>query len=136
MSDINLFMIASREAFRYPSVRGELTVEQLWQLPLLAKDSFDLNTVAKDINTLVKASADESFVQQRPNPAAEKFKTMLELVKEIISIRIEERDSAERAAAKATQRRKLLAILERRQETELESLSVEQINERLAALED
>ena len=34
---MNLFEKATRKAFRFPTVKGEITVEQLWQLPLLAR---------------------------------------------------------------------------------------------------
>ena len=34
---MNLFEKATRKAFRFPTGKGELTIEQLWQLPLLAR---------------------------------------------------------------------------------------------------
>ena len=59
---MNLFEIATRAKFRFDSLKGALTVEQLWELPLQSRTGVDLDTVAKGINASLKEVAEESFV--------------------------------------------------------------------------
>ena len=46
---MSIFEQASRLKLRFASVKGELTIEHLWGLPLQSKTSFDLDTVAKAV---------------------------------------------------------------------------------------
>ena len=65
----NLFEIATRQKFTFPSPRGLLNVEQLWDLPLTSirpdgstrTDSVSLDTVARAVNTQLKAVTEETF---------------------------------------------------------------------------
>ena len=135
MSDNDLFMRASRQAWRFPSVRGELTTEQLWDMPLLAKNNFDLNTVARELNQAVKSLGEESFVETRSNPARTTAEGRLELVKHIIAIRQAEAKAAEQRVVRADQRRKILDVLEHRDTEELTKASREDLLKKLAELE-
>ena len=130
---MNLFEIASRQAWRFPSVKGQLTVEQLWQLPLQSRDGFDLDGVAKNVNADVKTQTEESFVT--PVKVDDTPRLKLDLVRHIISIKLAERDAAQSARARAEERQKLLNILERKQDATLEAASVEEIQKRLAELD-
>jgi hypothetical protein len=60
---INIFEYASRNKIRFASPRGELSVEQLWDIPLRSKDDFNLNTIAQTANKAVKNATEESFVE-------------------------------------------------------------------------
>ena len=44
---MNIFEYAARSKIRFQSTKGELTVEQLWDVPLRSRDDFNLNAVAK-----------------------------------------------------------------------------------------
>jgi len=66
---VTIFEKATQEKFRYPSTKGLLTTEQLWELPLTAKSGFSLDDVAKAVNAELKAIDTESFVATAPNPA-------------------------------------------------------------------
>ncbi|MFW9602789.1 MAG: hypothetical protein ACMV1B_10780, partial [Prevotella sp.] len=60
---MNLFEIATREKFRFASIKGELSVEQLWDVSLTSKTGFDLDTIARTVNQESKETDTESFVQ-------------------------------------------------------------------------
>jgi hypothetical protein len=47
---------AVRNKLRFSSSRGELTAEQLWDVPLRSKDGLDLNAVAQTANKALKAA--------------------------------------------------------------------------------
>lgn len=132
---INVFERAARRAYRYPSNKGELTTEQLWQLPLQSKNGFDLDSVAKAINAQIKASAEESFVTPAAvdNPSTE-LKYMLGIVVAIISTKVAERDAAQTAAVRKAERDRLTQILHLRTEQDLMQLTPEELQKRIAEL--
>jgi hypothetical protein len=51
---MNIFEQATRRAIRFESAKGDLSVEQLWDLPLQSRNQFDLDTVAKTVNRQLK----------------------------------------------------------------------------------
>lgn len=132
---MNIFETATRKQYRFPSVKGELTTEQLWSLPLIAVNSFDLNNVAKEIHSTLKSIAEESFVSVKPTPGKVDLETKLEIVKHVIAVKQEEQAKARDAADKAAKREKLVQALANREEQELSNLSPDEIRAKLAELE-
>lgn len=135
---MNLFEKATRGAFRFPTGKGELTVEQLWQLPLLARgiNTVDLDTVARTINNELKALGEESFVVKGTNPKRAELTYKLEIVKYIIDVKQSEASDAEKRVARHQERAKLTELLEKKNNQELEGLSKEEIEKKLAALDE
>lgn len=131
---MNLHEQAAIQKFRFPTAKGELTLENLYDLPLTSSSGFDLDTVAKRINSELKAQTEESFVAVS-NPATAVIEAKLELVKLVIAHK--QRLAAERAnaAARKAEREKLTDLLSRKQDAALESLSPEEIQKRLDALQ-
>lgn len=134
MNQVNIFERASREAFRFPSIKGEITVEQLWSLPLQSKTSFDLDNVAKTVNNQLKSMAEESFVNVTKNSAIDVQECKLEIVKHIIAVRLDENEKARQRSENSAKRAKLLEILERKQDAAMEGLTAEEIKAQIAAL--
>ena len=120
---MTIFEKATQEKFRYPSTKGLLTTEQLWELPLTAKSGFSLDDVAKAVNAELKAIDTESFVATETNPAKATLETKLEVVKHVIAFRLAEDQTAKAAAAKKLEKEKLLAVLGRKQDAVLENLT-------------
>lgn len=131
----NLFQLASRQKFRFQSIKGELTTEQLWDLPLTARGGFNLDEVAKQVAAELKAAGEESFVQKKSNPAKAKLEAKLEIVKHIIAVKLDDAEKANKASQNQEERQRLLAVLNRKQDAALEELTPEQIQARLAELE-
>ena len=131
---MNIFEQATRRAIRFESAKGDLSVEQLWDLPLQPRNQFDLDTVAKTVNRQLNAVTEESFVSVRENPAKETLSLKLELVKHIISVKLQEAEEARNRANKASEKEKLLRLLDEKQNEALRALTPEEIQERLKAL--
>jgi len=129
MSEVNLFELATRKQWRFDSVKGQLTVEDLWEIPL-AKGSFCLDAVTINLGRDLKASAEESYVKT-PRPGATELAKKLELLKHIIAVRIQEVKDAEGAVAKKALKQKIAAIREKKGDEALENMSEAE----LAALE-
>ena len=134
---MNLFEKSTRKAFRFPTGKGELTIEQLWQLPLLARgiNTVDLDTVARTINNELKALGEESFVNKGDDPKRGELTDKLGIVKHIIDVKQSEAAAAEKRVARQQERQKLVELLERKNNEELEGLSKEEIEKKLAALD-
>lgn len=131
----NLFKYAAISKLRFPSVRGDLTTEQLWDLPLESKSGFDLDSVAKAVNKELKAQAEESFVATTTNPAKGQLEVKLEIVKEVIADKIAAAESSRAAKARSAERQTLLEILHNKKAGELQELSVEELEKRISALD-
>lgn len=132
---MNIFEQATRKAIRFPSAKGEITTEQLWDLPLQSRSGFDLDTIARTINRELKSMVEESFVSATPNPAAVCLELKLEILKHIIGVKIQEADEARTRAARAEEKQKLLKILGDKQDAALQALTQEEIAERIKALD-
>ena len=131
----NLFLQATREKFRFESNKGDLSVEQLWDLPLTSRTGFDLDTVAKTVNANLKSSNEESFVNVNNNPAVSRLQAQLEVVKAIIEVKLAQAEATKKRAEKAAERQRLMEVLHSKMDQELQGLSVEEIERRLSLLE-
>lgn len=130
----NIFELATRQAVRFETNRGLITTEHLWDMPLIAKGGYDLDTVAKGVNAQLKAVSEESFVATRVNPAKADHELRLEVVKHVIAVKLAEQEDRAKAAARAQERAKLLQLLDKKQDAEMEAMTPEQIQKRLAEL--
>lgn len=130
-----MFDIATREKYRFDSIRGQLTTEQLWDVPLRSRDGFDLDAIARGLSRQVKAAEEISFVDSTPTEDSRRLTAQLEVVKFVIKTKLDE-DAARMAAARMKQERQsLLALLDKRREAALENLSEAEIRARLDVLD-
>jgi len=133
--ETNMFEYATRNKIRFTSMRGEMSVEQLWDVPLRSKDGFDLDAVAKAANKSLKALTEESFVSTERTPAHEKAELTLEIVKHVIQVKLAEEAAAKKRADNRVEREKLLKILAEKQEGKLSELTEKELQKRINALE-
>ena len=128
------FELATRKQFRYPSTKGDLTTEQLWDLPLQSKTGFDLDTTARNINNQLKSISEESFVDTSTNPAKPDLEAKLAIVVHIIKTKQAENEAARNAAAVKAERQRLTELLHLKSQEELSKLTPAEIQARLDAL--
>jgi hypothetical protein len=131
----NIFEFATRTKIRFLSTRGELTVEQLWDVPLRSKDDFNLNALAKAANKAWKDISEDSFVETAKTPEHVRREIALEVVKFIIDAKLVEEATAKKRADDKVEKEKLLAILAEKQAGKLSELSEKELQRRIAALE-
>ena len=132
---MNIFEQASKLKLRFQSNRGDLSTEDLWDLPLTSKQGFDLDTVAKAVNSTLKTVTEESFVKVTNNPAQAICELRLEIIKHVIAVKLAANEEARLKAAKAAEREKLLGALADHQDAALKALTPEQIQARLKELD-
>lgn len=136
MTTQNIFEYATRNKLRFASIRGELSVEQLWDVPLRSRDDFNLNTIAKATNKALKEISEESFVETTKTAAHTRCEAAMETVKYVIDVKLAEETAAKTRAEKKQEKEKLLGILAEKQAGKLSELSEKELQKRIAALED
>ena len=129
-----MFEKAIKQKLRFDSNRGQLTTEDLWDLPLTSRNGFDLDTIAKAVNSKIKEAQEESFVKVRSNPAQDKLTLQLDILKYIIADKMQEAEAKATAVARQQQRQKLEEVLASKQEDALKGLSVEELQAQINAL--
>jgi len=133
---INIYEYAARNKIRFASTRGDLTVEQLWDVPLRSNDDFNLNMVAKAANNAVKKINEESFVEAKRTPQHTRVETAFEIVKHVIEVKLADEAAAKRRAENRVEKEKLLTILAEKQDGKLSELSEKELRRRIAALDE
>ena len=135
MSELNVFEQASRLGLRYETTKGSLTVEDLWTLPLTSTvNKPNLNDIALGLYKQVRETADiVSFVDDSAKPDA-KVQLQFSIVKHIIDVKKAENAERAAAASKAALKQTLLAALERKQNNALETMTEEEIRQKLSEL--
>lgn len=134
MSDTSMFVTASRKKFRFASERGELTTENLWDLPLTSKNGFNLNSVAITVHTELKGLSEESFVEVSTNPRRKDLEDMLQIVKYVITVKQGEAKAATERVSKLALKRKLQDAIEAKEGEALSGASLDDLKAQLAAL--
>ena len=135
MTENNIFEYATRNKLRFPSVRGELSAEALWDVPLRSSDDFNLDKIARAASKAFKDATEESFVAPVRTPAHTRLEMILAVVKRVIDVKLDDEVSAKRRAENKTEREKLLKILAEKQDGKLSDLSEKELQKRIAALE-
>ena len=131
---MNIFERASRNKLRFRSMAGELTVEQLWDLPLsTTRAQVSLDQLAQSVNQRLTSATTESFVNPKPNPEAKLYQLQLDILKHIIDSKLKDAEAATTRAAKSSQRAKLQSILDAKDDEDLKGMTREQIQAKLDA---
>lgn len=130
---MNMFEQASRLALRFPSTKGPLTVEQLWDLPLTKENGPSLNSVAQDCNRRIKEQGEENFVETQSKASAE-LQLQFDIVRHIIAVRKEENAAKLNAANVRQQLAELDELIAAKQQDSLKELSVDELVRRRAEL--
>ena len=136
MTATTIFEFATRNKLRFASARGELTVEQLWDVPLRSKDDFNLNLIAKAANKAWKDVSEESFVETTKTMEHIRLEIALDVVKYIIDAKLDAENRAKKRADNKLEKEKLLGILAEKQAGKLSELSEKELQRRIAALDD
>lgn len=123
----NLFELATRCKYRFP-YRGQITIEDLWDLRLA-----DLDSVFKVLNAEAKRASEESLLKLKAKED-EELSDKIAIVRYIVSVKLEEQKIREKEKANKETKQKLLAIKARREEAALENISDEQLNKMINEL--
>jgi hypothetical protein len=124
-----MFEIATKKKFRFP-FRGMISTEDLWDISLT-----DLDSIYKTLNSQKKAKADEeSLLSAKTNEDIE-LNLKIDIVKHIVSIKLEEKAAKESERAKRLQKQKIMSILAEKEDEALHGKSIEELQKMLGDLD-
>lgn len=131
----NIFAEATRKKVRFATNVGNISVEDLWDLPLTTtkRDGVDLDTVSQIVLDEQEGSKRKSLV----NPPSEKNSLLdlkVEILTFVIDVKTKEKETKELETANKEKLEKLKAIREKKQDASLEGLSLEEIDKEIASL--
>ena len=127
MKTTNIFEYAVRNKVRFP-FKGMISVEDLWDLSLT-----NLDSIYKGLNKQVKQSEEESLLTAKTSVDTE-LEVQIEIVKYIVSVKLEEQEAREKAIAKKAQQQKIMSIIATKEDEALQNASVEDLKKMLDEL--
>lgn len=133
---MSIFENASRKKFRFDSVQGSLTVEDLWDIPLTwtrSAHKANLDSIAKELNKQLKEEDIESFVIKKV-AVDEEISQKFELVKHIIAVRLAETEAADVIKRNKEKKHLLLGIIAQKENEQLMGSSLEELKSMVESL--
>lgn len=124
-----MFDKATRNKLRFESPKGLLSVEDLWDLPLTAKNGgASLDNLAKGLSRKLKDTETESFVLKTVKVDSS-LQLSFDIVKHIIDIRLGEVEKAEVSRVAKEKKQRIQAIIAQKQDEQLKGASLEELQE-------
>jgi hypothetical protein len=129
MTTENLFEMATRSKMRFPSTKGELSVEDLWDL-----SDKDLDVVYKNLKDQEVKSSEESLLDDaNVDP---KLTTAIGIVKYIFTTKRNERLAEKERINKKLTQKKYIDALSKKQDEAIEKMSEAELRAMIDSLED
>lgn len=123
-----MYKVASKMKLRFATSKGNLSVEDLWDLNLITLDK-----LAVALDEEISKSPRKSFIAET-TPENEVAKLKLDILKDIIKTKMEEKNKKDAEKQRLSEKNKLLEILAKKQNESLENLSIEELQKRIAEL--
>ena len=137
---MSTILMVIEQKWRFPSNKGQLSLEALYDLPLTGTDYTNLDQVAMLINDQIIAKKTETGSFVNPNISAkfdlDKLNTKLEIVKYIIKQKQEEKEQKRQKNEISRKREILEKLIVQKQLETLSSMSVDQIQIKLNEMEN
>ena len=129
MTTENLFEMATRSKLRFPSTKGELSVEDLWEV-----SDKDLDVVYKNLKDQEVKSSEESLLDDaNVDP---KLTAAIGIVKYIFITKRNERLAEKERINKKLTQRKYIDALSKKQDEAIEKMSEAELRAMIDSLED
>jgi len=119
---IDMFEQAVRMKLRYEH-KGLCSVEDLWDLSIV-----ELDQIFKKLNAELKTVKEESLLDVKSYEDKE-LDLKISIVKHIVAVKLAEAEANEKRADKMAKKQKILGIIARKQDAELEEMPVEKLSE-------
>lgn len=131
-----MYKIAARKKLRIATNRGNLSVEQLWDL---SKEEIGelAKSIRKRINDQKGVTGDSELDFLKPSAQTEETidELTFRILKDIYTTKQAEEDKAHRRAAARENNRKILELIAKKQDQELENKSIEELEKMLQSEE-
>ena len=134
---MNIYKEATKKHIRFNVGRlTNLTVEDVWNLPLTGNGGTNLDALAIALNDQLKDDAPKSFVgDTRVSAAAKDAQLKFDIVLDIIKTKQDDIKQATEAAVKSATIQQLRDLKAKKSLEKFNDMSIEEIDEQLAELE-
>lgn len=122
-----MFEYAVRNKLRFP-YKGMISVEDLWDLNVR-----ELDSIFKTLNAQVKKSQEESLLATK-SKEDEVLTTQIDIVKHIVRIKQDEEAARLFAKERNEKQQKLMELINKKQDEDLNNKSIEELQAMLAEL--
>jgi hypothetical protein len=128
-----MFDKATRQKIRFTTPSGQLSAEELWDLPLTSAKSANLDSIAIQLDKELKETSTVSFVNKTAK-GSELTRLKFDVVLHIMEVRTAEAEAATLTKANAERKQKLLSILAEKQDADLKGKSTEELQKLIETL--
>lgn len=133
----NIFEEASRFKLRFATPKGDLTVEDLWSLPLTSNTGkVNIDDITRDVYTRLQATkATVSFVEQTAVDTASQIEQLrFDILKHIIEVKKAENSAALAARERAETKARIRELIANKQDEALAGKSIDELTALLGTL--
>jgi hypothetical protein len=123
-----MFETASKMKLRFATTKGNLTTEDLWDLPLAT-----LDIIARGLHRELKSKEEESFIKPKTETATTET-LALEIVKRVIEVKLAEIEAREQAANRKAKKERLLGIIAEKEDDKLKKTSLAELRRQVEEL--
>ena len=123
-----MFEKASRLKLRFATKRGNVSTEDLWDLPLT-----QLDVIYQDLHKQAEKEDTVSLIN-KPAKVNDRTQLSLDIVKRVYEVRVAEAEARKNAEASAAEKQKLLALLAEKDDEALKGMSREELQKKIDEL--
>lgn len=129
-----MFEKASRLKLRFPSPKGALTVEDLWDLPLTGSTGkANLDDLARTLHQQFESQKIGSFVT-KATPITAGTQLQFDIVLRVIEVRLAENEAAAQREAARAKKQQIMEIISRKETEALSGASLDDLRAMLSSL--
>lgn len=129
-----MFEKASRLKLRFPSPKGALTVEDLWDLPLTSSTGkANLDDLARRLHQSLESQKVGSFVTKAAT-ADDRLQLQFNIVLRVIEVRLTENEAAAQREAARAKKQQIMEIISRKETESLSNASLDELRAMLGSL--
>ncbi len=129
-----MFEQATRAKLRFATTNGQLSVEDLWDLPLTSTTNrANLDAIAVGLYAELNSNRNISFVNSN-STGDQTLQLKFDIVKHIIDVRKAENASAVEARARKDQKQRLLELINQKENESLAGKSIDELRKMVEGL--
>lgn len=124
---MNIFEIATRRKMRFDTSKGQLSCEDLWDLPLTSNTGkVNLDDIARNLHSQLKTDANVSFVFKE-RKSDETTQLGFDIVKHIIDVKLAEAEETRVRRANSEKKQQLLELIANKENQQMAEMPLDEL---------
>lgn len=130
-----MFKEASQLKLRFSTSVGNLSTEDLWDLPLTSRNGASLDNLAKELNREIKNAEEESFVVKKSS-SNKVLDLKFSIVKDVIKDKMDAAEKARTRAEIKAKKDKIMEAIAKKEDESLDNAELDELRSMLAEMEN